>query len=332
MAGGNVTSAGSVRGDLVIGAGSVLVSGPVSGDLMIGGGNITVSGEVTDDVRIGGGNVTIQSVVRGDALVGGGQVNLAGERIGGDVAVAGGTVRIDAAIGGSARIAGGDIYLNAPVAGDVEIEAEKLTLGPRADIAGDLSYRAPDPATLQDGAVVRGETTFEERVGRKEAEAGLAAFFTFWIVAKFLMLLVGALLIGLAFQRYARELVAIAAARPLLEFGRGLVAVIVLPIISLILLATIIGIPLGVIGLLMLATMLIFASLIAPIVLGAVVHKLIWKPAGYLVSWQTILLGVALYFLLGLIPFIGLLVTCIVKLVALGATLNLKWGLAKDWR
>lgn len=332
MAGGSVVSAGTVRGDLVSGGGSILVSGPVSGDLMLGGGNITVTSEISDDVRIGGGQVTIQGNVRGDVLIGGGQVILAGERITGDIAVAGGTVRIESAIGGDARIAGGDIYLNGPVAGNVEIEAEKLTLGPRAIIAGDLSYRAADAATMQDGAVVRGETQFDERVGREEAEAGLAAFFTFWLVAKFFMLLVGSLLIGMAFQRYSRELVATAAMQPLLEFGRGLVTVIVLPILSFILIATIIGIPLGVIGLLMLAVMLIFASLIAPIILGSVVHKLIWKPARYEVNWQTILLGVVLYSVLGLIPVIGFFAISLLKMAALGAALKLKWSLAKDWR
>ncbi len=332
MAGGSVVSAGTVRGDFVAAGGTILVNGPVTGDLMIGGGNITVTSDINDDVRIGGGQVTLQGNVKGDVLIGGGQVVLAGERITGDIAVAGGTVRIESAIGGDARIAGGDIYLNAPIAGNVEIEAEKLTLGPRAVLAGNLSYRAADAATLQDGAVVRGETTFNERVGREEAEAGLAAFFTFWLVAKFFMLLVGSLLIGMAFQRYSREIVATAALQPILEFGRGLITVIALPIISLILIATIIGIPLGVIGLLMLAIMLIFASLIAPIVLGSVVHKLIWKPARYEVTWQTILLGVALYFLVGLIPVLGALATFIVKMTALGATLNLKWSLAKNWR
>jgi len=332
MAGGSVTSAGTVRGDLVAGGGSVLVSGPVTGDLMLGGGTVTVLGEISDDIRVSGGTVTVQGIVRGDALIGGGQVSLIGERIGGDIAIAGGTVRIDAAIGGSARIAGGDVYLNAPITGDVRIEAEKLTLGPRANIAGNLTYRAANQATFEDGAVVRGETEFDERVGREEAEAGLAAFLTFWLVAKFFMLLVGSLLIGVAFNRYSRELVATAAAQPLMEFGRGLITIIVVPILSFILIATIIGIPLGIIGLLMLAIMLIFASLIAPIILGSVVHKLIWKPARYEVTWRTILLGVVLYSVIGVIPVIGFLATTILKMGALGATLKLKWSLAKEWR
>lgn len=332
MAGGNVTSAGSVRGDLVIAAGSVLVSGPVSGDLMVGGGNVTILGEVTDDVRIGAGNVTVQGVVRGDVLAGGGQVNLTGTRIDGDVAVGGGSIRIDAAVGGDLKIGGGEVYLNAPVAGNVEIEAEELTLGPRAAIAGDLWYRATSAATMEEGATVRGETLFEERAGRDEAKALFAGIITAWVIAKFFMILTGALLLAYIFRRYSRELVATAATQPLAELVRGIVVAIVFPILSIILLMTVIGIPLGAIGLLAFAMLIIFVSLASPIVLGSIVHKMIWKPAGYEVNWKTVLLGVALYMLACLIPFIGYLAITILKAITLGAALNIKWSVAKDWR
>ncbi len=336
LAGGNVTSAGTLRGDLVAGGGSVLVSGPVAGDLMVGGGNVTILGEVSDDLRAGGGNIIVQGNVRGDAILGGGQINLAGQRIGGDVAIGGGTVRIDSAIGGDVKVGGGDVYLNGSVAGNVEIKAEKVTLGPKANIAGNFTYTASKSATMEEGAVVRGETVFTEVMGRKDVEKGfktaLIAFFTIAAIAKFLMVFAGALVFGYFFKRYSRELVATVAMQPWAELGRGAVIFIVLPIASVILLVTIIGIPFGILGLLSFAALFIVSALLAPIIVGSMIHKWIWKPAGYEVNWKTILLGTFVYLALAFIPFLGTLVKFGVLLMALGAAMNIKWSVAKQWR
>jgi len=333
MAGGNVTSAGSVRGDLLIAGGNLLVSGPVSGDLMAGGGSITILGNIGDDVRIGGGNITIQGSVKGDVVVGGGQVTLSGSGVGGDVAIAAGSINITAPVGGDLKVGGGQVYIDAPITGNVEIQAEKVSLGPRAEIKGDFSYAAVEEAEVAPGAVVRGKTTYapQENV-RDAAKAGAAAFFSFWLLAKFLMSLVGALALGYLLHRFSRELVATVATQPLLEIGRGLIAVIVLPIISIILLITVIGIPLGALGLISYVALLVFACIAAPVVTGAIVHKWIWKPAGYIVDWKTILLGVVIYFVLGLIPIVGWIITFAVMLTTLGASLNIKWNAVKEWR
>jgi hypothetical protein len=336
MVGGTVMSAGAVRGDLVASGGTLIVSGPVTGDALLGGGNITIVGQISDDLRAGGGNIVVQSTVNGDVVLGGGQVSLSGERVGGDVAIGGGSVRIDAAVGGDFKAGGGEIYINGPVGGDVEIHAEKVTLGPRANIAGNFTYKAAQTATMEEGAVVRGETSFTERMPREGTREGIrsaiATFITVWFIAKFLMLLAGAFALALIFKRYSHELVARATARPLLELGRGLVFFIVLPVLSVLLFVTVIGIPIGIIGLLTFAIVCIFVSLAAPIVLGSFVHKLIWKPQGYVVNWVSVLIGVVLYFILGIIPFIGWILSFVLMMITLGAMLNIKWSIAKEWR
>jgi cytoskeletal protein CcmA (bactofilin family) len=324
-----------VQGDLVAAGGNLLLNGPVSADLMAAGGSITILGQVDGDVRFGGGNVTVQGAVGGDIVGGGGQVSLVGQKIGGDVAIGGGSITIDAPVAGVVHLAGGEVRINAPIQGNVFVQAEKLTLGPKAAIAGNLTYSASDVATLEDGAVVRGATEFNERPERATqagVTAGLLALFSLWMIAKFLMLLVGAGALAYFFQRYSRQLVATAGTQPWMEIVRGLVVVIVLPVVSFLLLATIIGIPLGLGGLLTLGILCIFAHLAAPIIVGSIVHQWIKKPAGYVVNWKTVLLGVAIFFFLGLIPFIGWIVKAAICLLTLGAALNIKWSIAKEWR
>lgn len=335
MAGGNVTASGSVQGDLTAAGGNVLLNGPVSADVLAAGGTITLLGDVTGDVRFGGGNVTIQGAVAGDVLGGGGQVSLVGPRIGGDVAIGGGQVTIDAPITGTVHVGGGDVRINAPITGNVFVQAEKLTLGPKAALNGNLTYSASEPAEIQGGAVVRGATEFNERADRATkagVAAGLVALFTLWMLAKFFMLLLGAAALAYFFHRYSRELVATAAVQPWMEMFRGLVTVIVLPVASLVLLASVIGIPLGILGLLTLAILCIFAHLAAPIIVGSVIHKWWQKPAGYVVSWKTVLLGVVVFFLLGIIPVLGWIIKAGIMLITLGAALNIKWSIAKEWR
>jgi hypothetical protein len=333
MAGGTVISAGSANKDLLVAGGTVFVSGPVAGDLFVVGGNISVLSQVSGDVRIGGGNIIISGNTLSDVVVGGGQIILSGKLIGGDLAVGGGTIRMDSEVKGNVKIAGGQIYINGPIGGDADIKAEKLTLGPNADIKGNLKYSATKPVIIEEGGKVRGETVFTEiKVGNKDATAGILGFITFVLVAKFLMLLAAALIFGLVFRRYSKELVEKATVNPLKELGRGIITLMVLPILSVILLITIIGVPFGILGLLSFAMLFIFMAILTPIFLGALVYKWIWRKSDYIVNWKTILLGTVVYFLLGLIPLLGWIAICVSSAITLGAALNIKWQVVKGWR
>jgi cytoskeletal protein CcmA (bactofilin family) len=332
IAGGSVTHLGKVEGDFVGAGGTVLVQGPVGADVMVSGGTVTVVGPVADDVRVAGGNVTVNSLVTGDVVAFGGQLTIAGH-IGGDVVAYGGTIRIDAPVTGDVRLGGGNIYINAPIAGTVRIDAaEKVTLGQSAAIAGDLIYSSASEASVENGARVEGATAYTPRPDIREAATeGLIAFLSLWFIAKFFMMLVAAMLVGLIFKRYATELGRRALVQPLPEFATGLVTVIVLPIISGILLVTIVGIPLGLLGLFLFAAMLVFGGIIAPIVLGSLLNSWIFtKPIE--VSWKTILMGVAAFYLAGFVPFVGTLARLFFFFLALGAALRFKWGMAKEWR
>ncbi|RJQ29030.1 hypothetical protein C4565_02775 [Candidatus Parcubacteria bacterium] len=331
MVGGTVTSAGAAEKDVLIAGGTVLVSGPIAEDLSVVGGNITILSQVSGDVRVGGGNITISGDIGGDVLIGGGQIILASKSIGGDVAMAGGTVRIDSQVKGNVKIAGGEIYINAPIDGNVNIKAEKLTLGSGADIKGNLVYEAMKPASMESGAKVQGKTTFTE-IKNKAKKSGVVGFLTFALFAKFLMLLVTALLVGLIFRKYSKELVEQAVSNPLKELGRGIITIIVLPVLSIILLVTIIGIPLGILGLLSFIMLFIYGGIVTPIFLGSLVYKWISKKSEYTINWKTILLGVIIYLLLGLIPFLGWIAICVSVLITLGATLNIKSQILKEWR
>ncbi len=333
LLGGSITSSGIVRGDVTAFGGNILINGAVSGDVAAGGGTITILSDIGDDVRVGGGTVTIQGVVTGDIFVGAGQVTIASERVGGDVTIGGGVIQIDAPIAGDLTLGGGDVRINSVITGNVVIQAERITLGPDARINGSLTYTSPQAASLESGAAVTGETLFTKSPDvREAAKLGLMAFFSIWFVAKMFMIFSGALVIGYVFQRFADEFVARATKSPLAEFGRGVIFFIVTPILSVLLLVTEIGIAFGVLGLLGFIGVLIVGTMLAPILIGSVLHKVIFKQHEYEVNWKTILTGTLVYFILGVIPFIGAVATFTIMLISIGAMLAITGKVLGEWR
>ncbi|OGI46568.1 hypothetical protein A2121_02890 [Candidatus Nomurabacteria bacterium GWB1_40_6] len=332
MAGGSVISAGNIKGDLITAGGNIIISGDIEEDLIVGGGNINILSNIGDDVRAGGGTVILAGEVKGDVLLGGGQITISGSGVGGDVAIAGGVVNIDAPVAGDAFIAGGNIYINSLIKGDVKIEAEKITLGSNAVISGNLTYKSKTEIIKEEGAVVKGVVEFtpitKDIVSTK---LFVAAIFSAILLWKFLTLLVCALVVGLALKRFNREIVALATRRPLYELGRGVLVMIAVPVVSIILFMTLVGIPFGILGMLGFVITMIFAWILMPIVVGSVIYRYFSKKE-LEVSWKTILLGVLLVTILGVIPFIGWLIQAILMFITLGSVIALKMQIVKEWR
>lgn len=332
MGGGNVTSSGTINGDLLAGGGTITVSGKVSGDIAAGGGTITITSEVTDDIRAGGGNITLQGRVGGDVVAGGGTVHIGGPGVGGDVVVGGGSIRVDAPVSGKIMVGGGDVYLNSTINGNVEVDADKLTLGSGAVLNGNLTYSSGREVITENGATVKGQTVFNKRQDVHKDRQAVAAIVSGFILWKLAALLVAALVVGLAFRRYAREITERVVNNTWSELGRGVAVLILMPITSVILLVTVVGIPLGIIGLLTFVVTMMVMWILSPIVLGSILSRYFFKHESHRITWQTILLGAIVFSIIDLIPFIGGLFNFALMLTVLGAALRLKWSIARDWR
>jgi len=66
--------------------------------------------------------------------------------------------------------------------------------------------------------------------------------------------------------------------------------------------------------------------------MGALLYKWINKKEEFSINWKTILLGVVVYFVLWLIPFVGHAVVLLFCLAAIGTIVNLKLEMIKEWR
>jgi cytoskeletal protein CcmA (bactofilin family) len=304
----SVDAGETYSGDLDAAAGSVVIAGTVEGDVSAAAGSVTVteSGRVTGSLDAAAGSVVIEGVVDGDVTVGAAALELReGSRVGGSLE------------GGAA-----DVRLDGTVDGDVTVGADTLEVGPTAAIGGSLTYDAED-VSIADDASVTGTVTRDESL----SVAGPDVFgsgggpalpvIPGWvgsIYAGLVNLFLGAILL-LAAPTFGRRLVSIGTDQTLKSGGVGLLSVLGIPIVLLLLLVTIVGIPLSLAGLLVFVLLLWITSVYGMIVLGTGTLSLL----DYENRWLALLAGVVIVGVLDAVPVVGGLVQVLVLLVGFGA-------------
>jgi cytoskeletal protein CcmA (bactofilin family) len=299
--------------DVYVAGGTVTVNAPVAEDLVILSGAAQVHGDVGDDVRIIGGEVTLAKPVANDVVVLGGTVHiLSTATIGGDLIFLGGDIRVDGPVAGSVYGAAEKIRIDARVGGDVTIRtSESVTLGDAADIAGNLTYKSSNELTRGQGAVVSGSITRGEIITQTTG-----ADFQSIVLAILMCIFSSLTLFFIARTRIERL-----ATEAWSLYGRsgliGLGMVLAIPIIAVILMASVIGIVVG-FGLLLMYLLLFAITCMAlPIYLGTLVERFVRKGSTF--SLFTIMIGVFVTVVLPFIPVIGAFLIFLTVLVVFGS-------------
>lgn len=324
----NVVINGGVNGDLIVSGGNITVANRVENDLMAAGGNITVSGEVGDDLRAAGGSITILKNVGDDLIVAGGTIHVLKDVVvGGDLVVAGGLVIIDGKVNGNVRITGGDVSINGTVLGKVIIDAdEAFKVGAGANVSQVIQYTGMHEADISDEATLRKGVEFTKRErarGSLDAErvkifgdafAGILG--VAWLIQVF-MLLAAALVAVLGLKKFSARLVDASMKDVGKNMLHGFAFLFLTPIALLLLAATVIGIPLAVIGGISYALMVAIAKIYAGILLGAWLFRFASKEHVAL-NWKMAVVGVLAIEILVLIPVFGWLATFLLFCAVLG--------------
>lgn len=298
----------------------------VDGDLDAVGGTVVVAGTVTGDVSATAGTVLVTEtgVINGNLDAVAGSATLEGS-VGGDVSLAGGAVfvRDTADIGGSVDAAGGTVRLDGAVAGNVRVGADELAVGPTARVGGALEYDATT-ATVDSAAVVDGGVRqVDDLAVAAPAVAGTPFQFGqsdfvipgwvvsgYWLLANFVL---GAIIVLVA-PDFARRVTGLGTKKAVRSGGVGLLAIVAVPIVLLLLLLTIVGIPLSLAGGVGFLLALWVAGVYGALVLGTWLLSL----ADYNNRWAALFAGLFVLAVLDFVPLGGVL-EFVVLLVGLGA-------------
>ena len=151
---------------------------------------------------------------------------------------------------------------------------------------------------------------------------GWALWFGWWVAVSISLFVLGLVLLAIA-PRMFPPILDVARTRVGPVIGWGLIIAIGLPIVSVIVMVTLVGIPLGLIGLLSLALLYSVGYVIAALLLG---RRLLAEPRNVILAF---LVGLLILRVVGLIPVLGGLVTAAATIYGVGALAIAAWRAAR---
>jgi cytoskeletal protein CcmA (bactofilin family) len=253
----------------------------------------------TDHVVITGGAVVPPGQTAGDVIVVDGPVTIAG-RATGDVVSVSGPIRVEGRVDG-----------------DLITFSDRAVLGPTARVGGDVRYGDERPVVASGASV--GGTISKEDWDDAATGWGWVSLLGWWLAVSVSTLVVGALLVWLApGALYAGE----RAVRHHLgaTIGWGVAIAIGVPLLAILALVTLVGIPFGIALLLAAIPVLLVAYTTTAWIVGRRVLR------GRSTSpWPALLAGWGILRVLALIPIAGALVGLAATVVGVGALAVALW-------
>jgi cytoskeletal protein CcmA (bactofilin family) len=333
LAGGTVEFLGVADGDVSVAAGQTTLDGMIAGSVQLASGQTEISGVIEGSLRILSGRVEISGTVEGDVVMAGGQLELAsGGQIGGNLIVAGGDIDLRGDVGGDVTGYSLNTTFGGAIGGSSDINTSGLEITDTARITGPVSY------TSRRGADVSAGAQLAQGIERQElnpwggggedpiSRASGSLLRIMWA------LVVGALIV-IAAPRLADQLGSNGKrlARSLLF---GLATLVAAPIVAIVLMVTIIGIPGGIIVIAMFLLALYLSQVFAGLAIGQFILPNRWNDGSRGFHLLAMTLGVILIGGLRFIPvpYVHLALTLVVTIWGIGAASTLIGSLNRQER
>lgn len=325
---GNGTIESDVPGDLYIAGGQISVNGNINEDLVVAGGKVTVTGNVAGDIRLIGGQVAVYGNVGDDVVAAAGQVDIGKTSVvGGSVVAGAGILTIEGQVNEDVRGMLGMLLLNGSVQRNVIVTVEDtISISKNARIGGNLNYSGLVQATIPQN-VVAGEISFN----KFEKESVLEDMTYFFFVQKGISYIAALILLILAIilmPQALKKAGAFTKSNIIKTFGVGLLTIISAVIGSIILMIIVVGIPIGLIILSLLIIFLYVAKIFAAAWLAS--YVLNYKKKISVVKFFFVLaVAMFFYYLLGMLPYAGIVINLILFLIGVGSMVLLK---IENWK
>lgn len=310
LSGERIIVDGTVKGDLYCAGTDITLNGTVEGDVICAGMNLTIGGKVLGDVRVAGSNVTLKGSVAGSATLAGSSVTVdKAAVVKRDLTGGASTLNIDGTIERDVMLGSSIMNLSGAVGRDVNVASETISTGDGAKIGGNLTYQAENEQSVPAG-VVAGQTSFTKQADMPTAEAP-SIFVTFLMtLISFLVLALG---VTLLFPKFVHEAASLSPRSALLAFFAGFATFMLLPFVSVLLMATIVGIPIGIVLMLLWLVMFFISGVFASYFVGGLILR---KRATNALA--VVALGALVLVALMIIPIVNILVFVAVVCVGMG--------------
>jgi hypothetical protein len=303
-----ITIDGTIDGEAYLIASNVIVNGNINGDLIAIGGNIDINGAVSNNARLIGGNISISGPIGKNLLVVSGQNSIERKSmIGGNLVVIAENTRIFGKNSGEARIIASKIFYDGKSQKKVSFTGSALDIGKEADFSGN-KYEYVHSSYIPSSYL----SDFNKTVASKvRIFSGFASYFSYLVFGLILAFLFPKNFTNI--DRYLNE-------KPLASFICGLLFYCLAPLIFILLILTLIGIPVA----LIFVFIVVFLSFISRIVLAIFLGSKILKDEES--KFLPLLLGLSIIQVTLWIPFFGWVLKILIILLGTGSILLSKCG------
>ena len=323
--GSSLTVDGKVTGDVICAGQSININGDIAGDVICAGQSINISGKIGGNLRVAGNAINFNGqVARNGIIMSATTITSASSTIGWDLLILGNVFELNGNVGRDLYGGAGKVNLTGQIGKNINLDFgmqngndQPLIIANKAKINGELKYKSDKDAIIDAGAVITGKVihNFPAVVAKKSNLADLG-----WWWGK-LISIFAALVIGLVLVSFWREQIIkitdlmLAKVGPTL--GWGVLALLLTPIIVIILLITIIGIPLSLISIALWLIALYISKILVGILIGRIILKNYWiKQKDSLII--AMIIGIVVAYLVFAIPFIGWIIALMAMLWGLG--------------
>ncbi len=317
-----------VKGDFLAGGGSVITTSPIFGDDLIMAGSINSRSSVSGDFRALGGSIDISKPIAGDLIAVGLSVRDSGQA-GGNVYIVAVNATLSNGARGQVTIYGNNVALAGNFSGNVKVFAGgRITISPNTKILGRLSYEAPEIANIPKSVKIIGGVSYKN--ASYLPDAGTSRVLAFISVGFFLIIrIVGALILaGLLaglFPKFAQAVVGRIFEEKfrdiLLLTLLGFAIIVAMPIVIILLMLTFVGLGIAFLVGTLYLLLLLLSLMYAGILVGGIIARHFMHREQ--IIWHDGVIGMTVFSLLYLIPFVGLPLAIILILFSAGTLLQI---------
>ena len=328
-----------VNGSLFVGATTVKIDGVVKGDLYCAGSDVTISGTVDGDVICAAQTIHVNGLVDGNLRAAATTVDMEGpvkrnvtivgqtltqsaiSSISGELFFGAQSLMMNGTIGKTLGGYGETVGINGKILGDVRVETSALSFGDGANIHGNVRNVSDTKAAVSKSALISGSITNvlpdqqeKQQTAVKPAQnpwpASAIPSILFFLVVGLLMVRFMPAVTGRVFTAMMEEPIGVAL--------KGFVYLMVIPVVAIILLVTIVGIPFA----LLLVLLYVIAIAVSRIFVALWVGWYIldsFKAKAKDNTFLQVLIGVPILWFLFKAPFVGGIIGFIAVVWGFGA-------------
>ncbi len=310
---------GTVNGDVFAAGTTIEINGTVNGNVSLAATDVTINGTVYQGARIAANSVTIAGMVAEDALILSNTADLiSGGIVGRDLILTVATMTLDGSV--ERRVAGvaDKVTHNGSIGAEFDMRVSNLIINDGASIGGDLTYRSENEAEIASGAEIGGEMTHEMVEETTDIDVGFSFDSIAVGIAGLIMTAVYGTVFLLVFPRLSVTASNQLLENPLMSIGMGIVFLIVVPIVSILVMITVVGIPLGLITLLLYGIALFSAQVFVGMTIGRLILSFFADGNRRLIQFFGLLIGLLILYGISFIPYVGPWAPLIVIILGLG--------------